>query len=55
MDDLVASVIRDRFSFRIALVPDYSAAIKAETAIKSGQLSAGPPRLNPQRTARRRQ
>jgi hypothetical protein len=54
MDDLVASVIRDR-SFRIAVVPDYSGAIKVETAIKSGQLSAGPPRLNPQRAARRRQ
>jgi hypothetical protein len=51
MDDLIAAVIRDRFSFRIAVVPDYATAIKVEITIKSGQLSAGPPRLNPQRAA----
>jgi hypothetical protein len=44
-----------RFSFRLAVVPDYSTALKLETAIKSGELAAGTPSLNPQRPSRRRQ
>jgi hypothetical protein len=55
MDDLVAAVIRDRFSFRVVVVPAYSTAITLETAVKSGELAAGRPRLNPQRPSRRRQ
>jgi hypothetical protein len=43
MDDLVASVIRERFSFRLTVVPDYSTALKLEAAIKSGELAAGTP------------
>jgi hypothetical protein len=55
LDDLVASVIRDRFSFRVEVVPDYSTALTLETAVKSGDLTAGRPRLNPRRPSRRRQ
>jgi hypothetical protein len=38
MDDLVASVIGDRFSFRVVVAPDYSTVLRLETAVKSGDL-----------------
>jgi hypothetical protein len=47
MDDLVAAVIREQFSFRIVAAADYSTALQIEGAIKSGALTAGRPRLNP--------
>lgn len=53
MDDLVAGVIRERFSFRVAVVPDYRSALRLEKAVKAGELSAGRPRLNPTRPPRR--
>ena len=48
IDDLVAGVVRERFSFRVVIVPDYASALRLEKAAKTGELSAGRPRLNPE-------
>jgi hypothetical protein len=53
MDDLVATVVREQFGFRVAVAPDYVAALAIEGAIKAGALAAGRPRLNPPRDRRR--
>jgi hypothetical protein len=52
MDALVREKIHGAFGFRFAVVDDYPAAIEVEKAIKSGQLRAGQPRLNPSRRDR---
>jgi hypothetical protein len=53
VDDLVARVVRERFSFRVAIAPDYTSALGVETAVKAGELSGRRPRLNPHRPRRR--
>jgi hypothetical protein len=55
MDDFIAAVVRERFSFRIAVAPDYATALATEAAIKAGGLAAGSPRLNPAQYRRRTQ
>ena len=50
MDALVRDKIHSSFAFRFVAVPDYATALQVESAIKSGGLSTGPPRLNPMRT-----
>jgi hypothetical protein len=52
MDDLVATVVRERFSFRLSVVPDYRSALRIEKAVKAGELSGRRPRLNPDRLRR---
>lgn len=53
IDDLVARVVRERFSFRAAIAPDYTAALSVERAVKAGELSGHRPCLNPHRARRR--
>jgi hypothetical protein len=48
MDALVRDCVRERFSFRFALVDGYSTAMAIESAVKMGALGQ-PPRLNPSR------
>jgi hypothetical protein len=50
LDALVRERIRAAFAFRFAVVSDYRAALKIETAVKAGALAAGAPRLNPPRS-----
>src|SRR5215207_9658113 len=52
VDDLVARVVRERFSFRVAIAPDYTAALSVERAVKAGELSGRRPCLNPHRPRR---
>lgn len=47
MDALVREKIHSAFGFRFVTVEDYRTALQLETAIKSGRLKAGRPRLNP--------
>jgi hypothetical protein len=49
MDSLVRERIHTTFAFRFIAVADYATALQVESAIKSGRLSVGPPRLNPSR------
>jgi hypothetical protein len=49
MDALVREKIHGAFGFRFVVVPDYAVAMRIESAIKSGRLRAGQPRLNPAR------
>jgi dihydrofolate reductase len=47
MDVLVREKIRTSFGFRFVTVPAYRTALQVESAIKSGHLKAGWPRLSP--------
>lgn len=49
MDGLVREKVHRSFTYRVASVQDYTAALAAESWIKAGGASCGPPRLNPQR------
>jgi hypothetical protein len=49
MDGLVRDKIHTAFGFRFVAAPEYATALQVESAIKSGGLSAGRPRLNPSR------
>jgi hypothetical protein len=49
MDTLVREKIHAAFAFRFIGVEDYRSALRIESIIKSGRLSAGRPRLNPLR------
>jgi hypothetical protein len=54
MDALIREEVASSFAFRFVAVADYATAFRIESAIKSGGLSAGEPRLNPARRTRRR-
>ena len=49
MDALVRDKIHAEFGFRFVTVADYATALQVESAVKSGGLGVGPPRLNPSR------